>query len=269
MPFQFQKISNYGTSTPAVARTLVQGSELMQAFPLDDAVKEGLKEILFDLQRQLLRCFQIRERIEEEVEVGLKEVDAKGLDVQSRGQAVNLPSVADLQSHAESFLQSAKLGVRDCARLLKPFFGKEFDHRFHRIVSWSEQQMGAENGLTKCAAHWESWVKRLVDMRNAVDHPRNEPGGSLVTYNFRLVQTPKGWDISPPCWGLSGETPALILPDMEYTIEWILQLSEDLLAICLLRNRGGLPIYIYEIPEKERDKSCPIRLRVGVNLPSA
>lgn len=268
MPFQFQRISDYGTSTPAVARTLVQGSELMQAFPLDDAVKKAVKEILFDLQRQLLRCVQTVERIKREVENGLKEVEAKGLDVQSRGQAVTLPSVADLESHCESFLQSAKLGVRDCGRLLEPFFGEEFDHRFHRIVAWSEQQMGAEDELTKCLAHWESWVKRLVDMRNTVDHPRNEPGGSLVTYNFRLLQTSEGWDLCPPCWGLSGETPAPLLPEMENAIEGLLQLSEDLLAICLLRNRGGFPLYIYEIPEEERDKSCPIRLRVGVNLPA-
>jgi len=34
--FQLQKISNYGTTTPAVARTVLQGSELLEFFVVPD-----------------------------------------------------------------------------------------------------------------------------------------------------------------------------------------------------------------------------------------
>ncbi len=95
--FQFQKISNYGTATPAVARTLFQGSELLKFFIVPDEQKERCKAVLFELKRHLIRCVEIRDRISAEIEEARTSVEKNGLQFQSRGQAVSLPGVADLE----------------------------------------------------------------------------------------------------------------------------------------------------------------------------
>jgi hypothetical protein len=43
-----------------------------------------------------------------------------------------------------------------------------------------------DDQFTQIITQWEPWVKQIVDMRNAVDHPAQKPGGKLVTHNFRM-----------------------------------------------------------------------------------
>lgn len=267
MVFRIQKISNYGTSTPAVARTVVQGCELLQSFPIKDEIEENVKNALFELKRHLLKCVHIRDNVEGEVLKGRKNIAENGLDFQSAGRAVTLPSVTELESQAESFLQAAKLAIQECAKVLGVFFDKSFDYRFHKIAKWFQKALGVDDLLTKCVISWEPWVKRIVDMRNAVDHPQDKPGGKLITYDFQLLRNDVDHDVCEPLWALSGESPRLILTDLDTIIEGIIRLSEDILTACLLKNRGRFPLYVYEIPENERDKSCPIRLRTGIHRP--
>jgi hypothetical protein len=263
--FQLQKISNYGSSCPAVARTVLQASKLFSSFSLDEAIKEAISGKEFELQRQLLRCVQIRDEVLIEVSTAEEEIRVNGLRVQARGRVVELPAVIDLQTKAESFLQSAKMAIRDTALILQPFYNKNFDHKFHAIATWAETALGGNDDLTLCVKHWEPWVKKIVTMRNKVDHPTEGPGGRLLTCNFRVAED----DITtvlPPAWCLSGDQPRPILADMEVIIEGIIRLGEDILVTCLMKSTDRLPLRIYEIPEKERDKDCPMRLGVTIDL---
>ncbi len=119
--FRIQRVSNYGTSTPAVARTFYQGCEILCFFGVSEPQREEAKGVLHELQRHLVRCVELCDAIAQEVTAAHEDVKAKGLELQSSGRVVTLPSVPDLQSRAESFLQSAKLAIRETALLVKPF----------------------------------------------------------------------------------------------------------------------------------------------------
>lgn len=262
MVFQFQKISNYGTSTPAVARTLLQGSEILGFFSATDEQREAAKSVLHELQLHLVRCVEVRERIATEIEAGREQIAKSGFDFQSRGRSVSLPGVTDLQSNAEGFLQSAKLAIRDTARLIEPFYKARHDHRFHKFATWSEKQFGVEDTFTKALRNWEPWVKRIVDMRNAVDHPSDRPGGKLITQNFRLSRIREAPILVDPAWSLSGEPESLMLPEMDAIIEGIIELGEEILAGLFYKLKHNFPLVICEIPIEKRNPSCPMRLRV-------
>ncbi len=261
--FQCQKVSNYGTSTPAVARTLPQGSDLLGFFNATDAQKDACKDVLMELQRHLVRCVEIKDRIASEIQTGRKSIEENGFDFQAHGRAVSLPGVPDLHSNSEAFLQSAKLAIRETARLMTPFYGAEHDHRFHKLAAWSEKQFGAEDNCTKAIRHWEPWVKHIVTMRNAVDHPEDKPGGKLVTHNFRLAGTPEAPMLIEPGWGLSGGSESSIQSDMEAIIEGIIEIGEEMLVGLFYKLKGDFPLAVYEIPQEERDPAFPVRLRVG------
>lgn len=262
--FRIQKTSNYGTSTPAVARTFLQGCEILGFFRASDAQREEAKGVLHELQRHLVRCVEIRDSIAQEVTTAHEQVKTKGLEVQSSGRAVTLPSVPDLQSRGESFLQSAKLAIRETALLVKPFYGQKHDHRYHKVAAWAERQSGSDDNFTQAIKAWEPWVKRVIDMRNAVDHPDDKPGGKLITASFDLGGTPAAPELLDPTWGLLGEPQRPVVAEMDAIIEGIIKLGEEVLAGLFYKLKDNFPLVIYEIPAEERDPNCPMRLRVGL-----
>jgi hypothetical protein len=262
LEFQIQQTSKYGTSTPVVARTFYQGCEILRFFNVSEAQREEAKGVLQELQRQLVRCVEICDSITQELVTAHEEVKAKGFEFQSSSRAVTMPSVPDLQSQADSFLQSAKLATRETALLVKPFYGEKHDHRYHKLSDWAEKQFGPDDKFTQVIKHWEPWVKTIVDMRNAVDHPNDRPGGKLLTENFRLGGTPTAPLLIDPTWGLSGQLQQPIVTDMNEVIEGVIQLGEEVLVCLFYKLKGNLSAVIRQIPAERRDPICPVRLRV-------
>lgn len=263
MLIKIQKVSNYGTSSPAVARTSVQGCEILGFFAINEEQREKAKIVLHELQRKLVRCVEVRDQIAAVIADAHRDIKNKGFIFQSDGQAVTLPSIIDLQSKAESFLQSAKLAIGETARLIMPFYGVKCDHRFHRFADWAETQFGSNDTFVQIIKGWEPWIKRIVDMRNAVDHPEDKPGGKLITQNFGISGTNEALVLVDPTWCLLGEPEGPILPDMDAVIEGIIQLGEEILICLFYKLKKDFPLKIYEISNEERDPSCPVRLRVG------
>lgn len=263
MPARIQQISSYGSATPVVARTLMQGAELLQAFPILEPVRDAVKQVLFDLHGHLIRCVQISDDVVQSITN--YRGDGKSVITKAGPNAVYLPAVPDLRSLAESFLQSAKLALHDTGNLLNPFYKQGFSHRFDKILAWSKREFPANDQFVECIAHYEPWVTRIVNMRNAVDHPADRPFGKLEVCNFTLAASNDGVELIDPTWCLQGEDASSMVEDMPAIVDTILCASEDLLSVCLLKNRGAFPLRIGEIPKAERDPACPKRLRAYIN----
>jgi hypothetical protein len=170
--FRLQKVSNYGTATPAIARTFAQGCDLLQHFASSEQQISAAKSMLLELQRHALRCTEIRDELADEMKSAMSEADELQKLQSGRG-VVAVPGVGDLQSRAESFVQSLKLGVAETGNLPGPFYGVSFSHYYHRFGAWSLDLFGPDDEFTKMVQSWEPFVKRVLDMRNAVDHPKS------------------------------------------------------------------------------------------------
>ena len=264
MVFQLQLLSNHGSSTPAVARTLPQGCDLLEFFNCTEAQKDECKTMLFEVSRHLVRCVEVCDRVKIEVENSASKIAKDGLSTQSHGQVVNLPSIPDLTSQAETFLQSAKLAIRETARLTEPFFNEKRDHKYHKFASWAEAKFGTDDLMSRTARAWEPWVNDVVTMRNAVDHPNDGPRGRLIVKNFRLDSESATPTVLEPVWSLTGEEEGKILEQMQNIIEGIICIGEDVLIALFHKYRGQFPLAIYEIPEPERNPAMPKRFRIGL-----
>jgi hypothetical protein len=220
--------------------------------------------VLFELSRHLVRCVEVCDRIKAEVDASAAKIAKDGLTTQSLGRVVNLPSVPDLTSHAEAFLQSAKLAIRETARLTEPFFNEKRDHRYHMFAKWAETKYGKDDLLSKTARAWEPWVEEVVTMRNAVDHPKDGPRGKLIVKNFHLDPNSSVPAVVEPVWHLTGDPPGKILEQMQNIIEDTTRLGEDVLVALFHKYSPAFPFAIYEIPEAERNPAMPKRLRVGL-----
>lgn len=263
--FRLQKVSNYGTGTPAVARTALQGEEILTFFARPQEETDSALKILLDLKRHLLRCVEIRDELAKEIATGRDQVAREGFSVQSGGRVVTLPGIGDLQSKAEGFLQSAKLAIAETGNLTNPFYQASHGHQYHKFSAWADKIFGPTDDLTLVVKSWEPFVKRIVEMRNAVDHPLTAPGAPLKTVNFLDVRSSSGVpELLDPSWGLTGEDVRPILPDFDLIIEKVICLGENVLVRLFYKLRNSEIVEIYEIPPDKRDPSNPRRLIVGL-----
>lgn len=262
-----QKISDYGTEVPAVARGLPQASHILNATNLSKAARDEVLAVVFEVQRHLVRCLTERKEVEKGVVDGRQLLAEKGFGTPP---AYSLPGVPDLQARCESFLHSARLALHQCGRLvsvaLREQLGKDVPdtgHRFDKLRSWCERELGADHPLTHMVKEIEPWAAGVVQMRNAVDHPKDGKGNALHVLNFRLGTERDS--IVEPGWSLTGYAPRPILEEMGYIEEGVLLVYEDML-IGIFECIKGMPQFrLGEIPEKERDPACPIRLAVTLS----
>ena len=265
MPFQISKISDQGTANPIVARLSVQTSEIIKFCPRGEEFHNSVLELFHDhVQKHLLECDQIAKEIAEEILDIDSESGKEGLKKQADGRVVEVPYVIRLTPRVEQFLYCAKSALRDLARIFKLFFGKEFDSaRYDKVIEWAEKEFGSESELVKTLKQdQDSWIKKLISMRNAVEHPGGY-SGHLYIHNVALVPPdhPNHPILETPSMQLNDEEKEPIVEYLLTTVRNILEFCEDMLVICITME--GLPkmIGFAEIPESERDPSCPIRLR--------
>lgn len=265
MAFQLVKISDQGTANPIVARLTVQTSELIKFCPRGDDFHKSVLSLFHDhVQKNLLECDQIAQDISREVIEIAAELGDKGLKTQAEGRVIEVPHISRLIPRVEQFLYCAKSALRDLAKIFDLFFEKKFDAaRYDKIIEWANSEFGEDSELVGILKQdHEVWIKKLVAMRNAVEHPGGY-SGHLHIHNISLVSPdhPQYPILEAPRWNLNNEAEEPLVESLLTATSNMLEFSEEVLAICI--TMSGLPdmVGFAEIPEDKRDPSCPIRLR--------
>lgn len=266
--FHIQQISAYGTSTPAIARSTLQARDLLQACNIAEAAQEGILQHIFDMERHLIRCVEICDQVNAEAQRGLLGFKENR---QASGKSIVVPAIPALTSKAESFLQAAKLALQLAGRIVGPVFLEKhgpkvgnFGFKFQELGKWCNKELGATNALTEMVLNAEPWVKQIVDMRNAVDHPRDAPKKRLIVKDFAFVLGGAAPCLVEPSWGLLGDPLLPIAASMEEIIEGVVSVQEDLVIGVFVNFRALPELTVVEIPEAERNPVNPRRFRVGL-----
>lgn len=253
-----------GTRTPEVTRTVLQTADLVQAFPLSEAQRKKIVDISYAVMEHLVASLDAFERIRDQVRQGQAKVDAGQLRIQASGQVVDLPSVVNLRKDVESFLYNAKLALRDTGELFDVFYGETFGVKFHKAREWLTNTFGADSSFAEMLAADAEWIEKLIRFRNAIEHPKTEPGGPLRIDDFALRQEGDKLLVVEPSWS-QGDYMGSLVSDLGVMQQNLLTFYEDILVEALMAIDS--PIAIYEIPEAERDKALPKRLAVTLREP--
>lgn len=265
---QIQKILDEGTANPIVARLSIQTKDLLPFYNLSEDQRQKIFGIMFaDVQPKLLTCSRIFKDLETEVRAHQKRIDEVGVEIQAGGRAYKIPAIFDLQSRVETFLYQAKSVLRDLTKIFLILFGKDFNHsaRFDLVVDWAEAQFGQKDELTKMLREDESlWIRPLVRMRNAVEHPGGK-SGILHIENFSSEVIGSTVLVVEPLWYLDKGDKSPIVRDMAVFADNLLTLCEQTLILCLEKFKKDFPIVVAEVPESERDANCPVRYKVTID----
>jgi hypothetical protein len=268
-PFVFQKTSNHGSANPIVARLAIQTCDLIQWLNVSDEEKKSIIDIYLDLQRRLLSCFDIQQRLLAARDEALSEA----VRVWEGGHNT-VPYVIGLQDEVENFLFSAKTYLREVARLLNTMFRANLPNEAvifwnpqggqSKVVEWAKGRFGEDHGTTRMLFSEAEWIGEIVRKRNAIEHP-NEKSGVLKVANYERITA----GIVPPHWSREGANsigPSDLYNDISATMDNLLTLGEDLL-IEAIRNDPTFPqIILAFVPEKDRDPKAPVRIRATVDL---
>jgi len=263
MPLVLKKVSDHGASNPIVARLAVQPSEVIQFFNIPKAKQDRVLEIYINMVKpRLLHCMEISENIAKENEEIRLRINENRIKIQSNGRVVEVPQISRLKEQVETYLYNAKSFLRDLALIFEPLFGAHFDHsRYHEIKCRFKKEFGANTPVSKLLTADATWLKRVVDMRNAVEHPEGKRG-LLHVLNVELIgQDSKRRTFQEPVWFLEGESPVGIVPDMRTIIDNLLTFAEDLLIATYMQLHPNSIVQFAQITEQDRDPKCPVRLR--------
>ena len=78
--------------------------------------------------------------------------------------------------------------LRELTKIFALLFEKKFDEaRYDKVLNWVKNKFGNESKIVKIINYdHDTWIKKLVSMRNAIEHPVGY-SGHLNICNFELV----------------------------------------------------------------------------------
>jgi hypothetical protein len=265
---QIQQILDDGTANPIIARLSIQTKDLLPFYNLAEDQRQEVFGLMFsDIQPKLLACSRISKELAKEVTDHQKRIDEVGIELQAGGKAYKIPAIFDLRSRAETFLYQAKSVLRDLTKLFLILFGEDFNNtaRFDLVVEWAEAEFGEENELTKMLKTDESlWIRLLVKMRNAVEHPGGR-SGTLHVENFTAQVKGSTVVVLEPVWYLDNDKKSAVVRDTRVFTDNLLTLCEQTLILCLEKFKKDFPIVVVEIAERDRNPSCPVRYKITLD----
>lgn len=264
MRWTVTKVSDVGTTHPAVARLMLQTSDLLGATSYTKEQRDELATIYYkELYPVLIECWKAKDALETDI---LKSVESSGQDKKDP-RVFHLHAVDQLEQRAEHFLYQAKNYLRNTLRIWNWFYGSDLDEASAYILNgsetkskletWAEGKFGADDARTKVIRSEQEWAVPLIRMRNALEHPGRR-SGTVHIENIKAVGDQLVW----PTWRRNDEPPAHMIATMDNMLHGMLEMGEDILTVNI-RPKLSPMFDIYSIPENERDPQQPARLRVG------
>ncbi len=269
----YEKISIFGSTSLYVARIFLQFKSIIdQVFP-EDSIKPKLLERVWSLNEQLLLCAQFELNIREQLDGVMRKCNAI---IEQNKSSLSIPPLAkvkNLENDAKSFLLAGKQFLIDCFKLISLFtdlpLGARDEAHFDKHIKWLEQNRPALNKLSSLLGNDLSWIRRLSECRNAIEHPG--PGQSLTIENTKLHP---GNKFSLPTWSYDltnkidvHESSISIHQELNIYLNNMLYLLEDILLLCIserLPNNGMFSIYQHA--EADIKPSCPIKYYAGLSF---
>jgi hypothetical protein len=269
--FEIPKALEHGVKNPIVARLTVQMREILDKTTLSKNQGEKIGGVIVDsLVKELLRCWEIEQRIRADWEKSVANFRPPGPDTTT----IEVPQIPRLREDCEEFLDSAKNFLRDLINVFSALHGTKYKDasewapvgkRTDSVLAYARATFGEKHANAKYFDQIPARVMPFVEMRNAVEHP-NGFSGSLITENISLKN---GRELVAPRWHRDKEDtilygPAPIIEDMSAAVNNLLVLAEDVAvmwAVDHLAAPSGMEIVV--IAEAQRDQNCPIKYRLS------
>ena len=263
-PWVVTRIDGIGASSPAIARVLLQGHDMLNAGMFVSGFdKDAVLNQLHSCKEQIVICEQLASRLTGRIEETIGRIQESGIDRDNRGRALNpLPQTQDLVADATTFLIHAKRAVAEATALLAITMGIQVrGSNFRHLGDQLTTQLGENAALTRYILDQEPSVKYLVDLRNLQEHPNTV---RTVIRDFHVL--PDG-SVSVPVLHLSDQPSQPLHEVLRAAAHYLVHLNEAIFIHSVMaRLVNTFPFGIEEIEDTEVKAECPIKYRLSIDL---
>jgi hypothetical protein len=251
-----------GSSSPFIARIVIQSVEALGNWPLRNGNRETIKHHLHACKEDALICDAAYRRLKTPYDAAVALVVEHKVPIKNR--TIESPSLPTLRDDATAFLTSAKRALQSIGEVFNQFYApdgkkpKVGNANFEFAIERLEKSVPINQGLVDYLKKTVPVAKRFVDLRNGLEHPNSND----LTVIEDFHPTPSGFN--PPSWhrgALVAQTS--ILDDMNYFLDFLLCFCEAVFFHCLIDNIAvKIPFQVVPMPESKIDPECPVHYRV-------
>lgn len=187
--WKLQKDMDVGTSDPIVARMTIGLFEIIEFSSLSKDKKEKLKSNCYDIMKLLVLAEKTAKPIIEKINKIVEDIKINGVKTQSNGRCINVPSATSVDG-VRAFIKYAKQVLQEIAENINIIFDKQYNGpHFHRIRDDFISEFGNDFIVSRLLIEDQSWIKKIVDLRNEDEHPQT---GKPYCNNFDVTRDKDG-----------------------------------------------------------------------------
>ena len=163
----YEKVYDIGSSSPFVARVIIQFEELIKFLSFNQEKKKELLSYLWNTNKYLLSAYECDRTIVKEATNLLPICDSIINKHKNGARIPALPQISDLENKVRAYLTNAKLFLIECFRLLNIFFnmplsGRRLAH-FNSHLDWVRNHIGEEHAITKMLSQDLFWIRLISE----------------------------------------------------------------------------------------------------------
>jgi hypothetical protein len=263
-PFVAAVSDTVGSSSPTVARVLLQGRDILEVAIFERQIdKADVMQTLHACKESLIVCEKTARRVGSAVDKIIEQIQTSGVERDSRSRALNpFPQVLELDSDATAFLINAKRAIQAICRLPSMFLPVPArDNNFDALSKTLATTVGTQAPVAEFVQANAGGVRYIIELRNYQEHPHEK---RTIIDNFAVM--PDG-SILEPKWYISGDPPGPIRDEMAAAAEFLVQMAESMLIHLVMHTVDKrIPFVIEEVDATQLNPKMPIKYRLSVDV---
>jgi len=257
--------SDIGSANCIVARIYLQANELCDDLLISHKInKTQMLGILRECRDTLINAYKISDSLCYEI----MELTNGYLNPEGKNSKVAIiPHVEDLVNKVHNFTTSIKRCLQAFGTIFNLVFEQNFEgHHYHKIQKYVSKELGENNNLTQLLLSSGDSLRQLIQMRNDIEHPRNNNKLEIKNYEMEA-----NGGLAQPTWQHHpyGER-TFITWEMPQILAWVINFIETATVYLLLSQvEGQIKFRINIVEEENYDLSCPIRITATPIIPDS
>lgn len=245
--FFVTKIAGKGTSNIIVARIFLQNERLLKSVvDIDTTAKEEVVATLFECKKDLLQLEEYKDKYIALEDDWVKQWKKKE-NIRVEPNAVHFEEIIGIEEIVKNFLIWGVICLRHLPKLLSPLFGVTVDS-LQKSKKYFESKLPQGHPFLKMLDEDSEWVKELYGLRAEAEHK------TLKVQNIKLQWVNNKLQAVAPNIPEHGA----VRQYLDVTLHNVFTFCEEFVVNCLIEKMIPM-VTVREIPENERDPSCPIR----------
>ncbi|HEI9728018.1 TPA: hypothetical protein SLN40_004931 [Serratia marcescens] len=263
VPWVYTKISDFGTSNPLVANTVILADEfLRQLYSHNDSDRIQIIAKVRDIKNVLLNYFLSLQSLIDNSNAEIKKFVENEHVMNGKAHAY-FPQLKELDGYATDFLISAKRCIQEVSVMVNFFLPLKSKHgRIDRLLHDVSTNHHNATMLINILKEHLPMCEHIYSLRNAQEHAATTDT-PLIVNNFSFEN---GNELSPPKWGLKGKEFKCVHEEANEIILFLITFFEEVFLSCVSLVFPKFPRY--EIVFNENPvKDKPVRYTLNLCLP--